>query len=122
MPLARPKVHWESENINTTDSLQEQWGETGKEGERERSGNPGELSLPRSLHSVQEVVEMIVDSLSNPVCSPCSGLGTMPSPGVIREGFTVRNTWSPHLPIRGVFYPFLSQLPALSSVSENLVS
>lgn len=64
---------------------------------------------------------MIVDSLSNPVCSPCSGLGTIPSPGVIREGFTVRNTWSPHLPIRGVFYPFLSQLPALSSVSENLV-
>lgn len=50
IPLARPNVHWESESVNATDSLQEACGESGKEHwrqkeERERHGDLAGASI-----------------------------------------------------------------------------
>lgn len=100
-----------------------EWKEKWKKEERERNGDRGELALPRSLHSEDEAVEMFVDSLSKPACSPRSVSGT----GVILEVHCQGDMVSPLTP-RGVFYPFQSRvsahshLPPLWLLHENLAS
>lgn len=98
--------------MNATDSLQEKCGESGKKNGRkkegrERNGDLGELALPRSLHSGDEVVETFVDSLSKPACSPRSVPGT----GVIREVHCQKDVVSPLTPRGLPTYPSWCLLP-----------